>query len=197
MEHAAFAEASVVKNGSNLEAVHGTDDGLIVCFYLEAEYQQAASEKENRPIFADVPYIWIRFPGDNSRELKQKAKDHHKRRFPQQWAAFEQQKEEVHEGTPLSEWGPVSKSLALNYKGLSIHTVEQLAAVPDSALQGMGHGARPLRDKAIVWVEQARGAAPLLELKAENERLKDDLSAKDTQISELSQRLSALEAKGA
>jgi len=193
MEGPLLSEASVTQRGNSLNVVHGQDNGLIVSFYLEAERQGAESEKAGREIFKDVPYIWIRFPGDQTREVRRRVDKTGRRnmgvsdleRFPRQWAAFENQQEDVHEGTPITEWAPVSKSLALNYKALNIHTVENLAAVPDSALHNMGHGSREMRDKAIAWLNSASGSAELLELTKQNADLREDIDALKAQIADL------------
>lgn len=180
-----LATPNVVQQGNQLNVTHGDDNGLIVSFYMESERQNLESEKAGRDIYKDVPYLHIRFPGDRNRETKRRAKDKDKARFPTQWAAFENQHEEVHEGTPLEEWAPVSRSLALTWKGLNIHTVEHLAAVPDSSLQNLGHGGREMRDKAISWLKSAEGNAELLALKSENERLSSDVEMLKKQIADL------------
>lgn len=187
-----LAAANVVKRGSSLEVVHGDDSGLIVQFYMESEHQPAKSREQGRPIFKDVPYLWIRFPGDRNREVKRRVDMRGVRgipdpeRFPRQWALFQNQQEQVQEGTPLEEFAPLSRSIALNYKGLNIFTVENLAAVPDSALSGMGHGAREHRDQAKAWLEAAKDSAATTKLAQENKVLKDEIEALKQQFKDLS-----------
>lgn len=191
MEQPLFASANVKQSGNSLAVVHGEDHGLIVTFYMESVLQGAESSKAGRPIYKDEPYIWIRFPGDKTREVKRRVDMAGRRglpdqvRFPRQWAAFQNQHEAVHEGTPLEEWPPISKSVALNLKGVNVHTVEHLAAVPDTTLHNLGHGGRQLRDKAIAWLKSAEGSAELLALKSENQTLKDDMEIMKQQIAAL------------
>lgn len=173
---------------SGNRVLHGGNTDLIVSFYMEAEYQTGESETQGRPIYKDVPYIWIRFPGDKTRERKRRAKPADKHEWPRQWAAFESQTEEVHEGTPIEEWGPVSRSLALNLKGMNIFTVENLAAVPDASLHNLGHGARTLRDKAQSWLKATEGSAEVMALRKQNEDLKADLELMKQQIAELGEK---------
>lgn len=187
-----LASATVTKRGNNYDVSHGDDSGLIVEFYLESEHQPARSREEGRPIFKDVPYIWIRFPGDRNREVKRRVDKSGRRgipdpeRFPRQWAAFQNQQKQPQEGTPLEEWPPMTRSLALNYKGMNIFTVENLAAVPDAALGSMGHGAREMRDKAVTWLASAEDSAEVLQLRAENDALKNDVEMLKQQFAELS-----------
>lgn len=183
-----FATAQVEKKGSQLFVKHGGDDDLIAMFVMESVRLGAESEKAGRNIYRDVPFLWIRFPGDRTREVKRKATDADKARFPRQWAAFQNQQQEVHEGTPIEDWGPISKSLALTYKGLNIHTVENLAAVGDHLLQNLGHGAREMRDKAVAWLKSAEGSAELLALQAKNQSLQDDIEALKAQIAEIGKK---------
>jgi hypothetical protein len=195
LEVAEFSPAVVRGQGNQLAVSHGGDAALIVVFYLESVLQGAESEKAGRPIYKDVPYIWIRFPGDRTREIKRKA-DLKGRdgaipdpdRFPRQWAAFQRQQTDVHDGTPLEQWGPMSKSLALTYKGLNVHTVEQLASVHDGTLHNLGHGAREMRDKAIAWLKTSKDSAEGLRLATENQQLKDDIAILKEQVAELAKK---------
>ncbi len=194
MDFAEFAPATVNGRGNQLSAAHGGDEQLIVSFYMESVLQGAASEEAGRPIYKDVPYVWIRFPGNRNTEVKKKADLKGRNgipdplRFPRQWAAFQNGQAEVHEGTPLEQWGPMSKSLALTYKGANVHTVEQLASVHDNSLHTLGHGAREMRDKAITWLKTSKDSAEALHLAAENKRLTDDLDALKAQVAELSKK---------
>lgn len=188
MEHAEFASATIKGRGNQLEVVHGGDENLIVNFSMEPVIQGAESEKAGRPIYKDTPMVHIRFPGDRTREIFTRAKPEHMQRFPRQWAQFQQKVEQVQVGTPLEQWGPISRSHAMTLKGANIHTVENLAAVPDSALHSIGHGARELRAKAIAWLKTSQDGAESLRLAAENQALRDDISILKEQVAELAKR---------
>lgn len=191
---AEFAQAIVQGKGNNLSVVHGDDSGLIVEFYMEPVLQGAESEKEGRRIYKDVPFIWIRFVGDRTREVRRKVDLKGRNgipdpeRFPRQWQAFQRKTAPVAMGTPIEQWGPIDRSQALTLKGVNIHTVENLAAVPDTALHNLGHGARVLRDKAIAWLKAAGDSAETTRLAAENQHLKDELAALKEQVAELAAR---------
>ena len=69
-------------------------------------------------------------------------------------------------------------------KALRIHTLEQLAAVPDSALNMMG--GRELRDKAQKFLSASTGDhAVVTKLEAENATLRTDIEFLKTQFAEL------------
>ena len=188
MESAEFSPATVSGRGNQLNVSHGGDDALIVQFMMEPVLQGFESEQAGRQIFKDTPFVWIRFPGDRTREVKRKANAEYRARFPRQWAAFERQQVEPQSGTPLEQWGPISRSHALTLKGVNVHTVENLAAVPDSALHNLGHGGRELRDKAITWLKTSADDAEALRLAADNKRKDDRIAALEAQVAELAQR---------
>lgn len=185
MEHAEFASPTVSGRGNQLNVSHGGDENLIVTFSMEPVLQGAESESAGRPIYKDTPMVLIRFPGDRTREVHTRVKLEHQQRFPRQWAQFQQKVAQVQTGTPIEEWGPISKSHALMLKGVNIHTVENLAACPDATLHNVGHGARGLRDKAIAWLRAAADGAETNRLAAENQQLRDDLAALKEQVAEL------------
>jgi hypothetical protein len=186
-----FAQARIVESGNQLHVMHGDDSRLYVEFTMEAIHQTAKSEEEGRPIFKDVPHVHIHFPGDRTKQIFRPVKfvDDHQGpadpvRFPKQWAAFQAQAEQVQDGTPVEHWGPLTKSQAMEFKAMHIHTVEQLAGISDSNLSWLG--ARELRDKAIAWLAQADGGKETMRLTAENATLKADMEDLKRQMKEMS-----------
>lgn len=187
-----FAQARIVEQGNSLHVTHGDDSRLYVEFTMEAIHQTAKSEEEGRPIFKDVPHVRIHFPGDRTKQIFRPVKfdDDHQgpadpRRFPQQWRAFEAQQEQVQTGTPIEQWGPLTKSQAMEFKAMHIHTVEQLAGIADSNLTWLG--ARELRDKAVAWLAQAESGK-------ESVRLTAELAKRDADIEELKRQVKELAA---
>jgi len=186
-----FAQARIVESGNQLHVMHGDDSRLYVEFTMEAIHQTAKSEEEGRPIYKDVPHVHIHFPGDRTKQIFRPVKfvDDHQGpadpvRFPKQWAAFQAQAEQVQDGTPIEQWGPLTKSQAMEFKGMHIHTVQQLAGISDSNLTWLG--ARELRDKAIAWLAQADGGKETMRLTAENATLKADMEDLKRQMKEMS-----------
>ena len=194
-----FATPQVNQVGTKLTVSHGDDSGLIVSFYTHAEHQVAKSEAEGRPIYEDKPYIKIMYAGDRNRVTDRRVDFKGKngnipdpQRFPVQWAQYQSGEAQVEEGTPIEEWTLISKSQALMLKGVNIRTVENLAAVTDVNLDGLGHGGRTLRDQAQSWIEQAKDGAELTKLVKENEELRTDLSATQEQVKALSEQVKQL-----
>ncbi|WP_186260016.1 chromosome partitioning protein ParA [Burkholderia gladioli] len=195
-----FATPHIHQQGNSLHVSHGDDSGLFVEFSLEPIHQEAESEKQGRPIYKDVAHIRIHFAGDRTKMIFRpvKMQDDQQgpsdpRRFPRQWAAFQEQRSQVQEGTPLEHWPPLSRSEVMSMKAMHIHTVEQLAAMADSNLSWLG--ARELREKAIAWLKNAEGGKEVVRLTAENEQLRTDLDAQREQTRELAERFDMLTAR--
>lgn len=190
-----FAEATLHRQGqSNFAVSYGNDMSLLVEFSMEAVLQEFLSEKEGRAVYKDVPHVHIQFPGDKTREIKRPVRmtqaesgsaPPDPERFPQQWNAFIRQAEQGHSGTPLEHYPPLSKSQVRELKGLNVHTVEQLANIPDTTTQSLGMGGRLMRDTAKNWLEAAKNGAPAVELTAMVKRQQDEIEQLKTQIAEL------------
>lgn len=185
-----FASATVHKSGNQLHVTHGDDKGLYVTFRMEAIEHTFESEQAGHPVFKDVPYVEILFPGDSTKKVYRpvdekgtESKPGDPQRWPLQWAAFLAQKEQVQVGMAITEWAPVTKSMALTLKAMGIHTVEQLAEVADHSLTWLG--ARDLRDKAKAWLAASVDGSAVLRLQKENTDLRADIETLKTQFAEL------------
>ena len=180
-----------LRNGQSVGmAKHGDDAGLFVTFYTESVEAPFESEQRGYTVFKDVVYVHIMFPGNRSTEVRRparlKAEGGHPadiQRWPRQWEAFQSQSVVTSVGMPVTEWAPLSKSQALMLKAMNIHTVEQLAEVPDHALTWLG--ARDMQVKAQTWLKSAANSAEALRLQADNDRLRADIDALKAQVAEL------------
>lgn len=175
-------------------ASHGDDAGLFVEFRTEAVQNHAKSRAEGRAIFEDTPFITIMFPGDKTKRVERPVKMEDDvdgpsdlTRFPRQWARFQAQEEQAGDGLPVQQWPTLSKSQALELKAMGIHTVEQLAALPDTALNWLG--ARELRTQAQAWLEKAGAHAAESRLAAENAQLREQMAAMQKQMSDLAEQV--------
>jgi hypothetical protein len=191
-----FADAKVEKIGGQLQVTHGQDDNLYVEFSNEPVKMEFESEQQGRPIFKEMPYIRIMFPGDRTKEVFRPVEmgDYERpgdpERFPKQWARFQNQEKQVADGTPVEQWAVLNRSEALALKAVGVFTVELLASLPDQALHGVGLGGRELREKARNWLKQATDGSEVTRLTAENKALRDDLEMVKKQIAELSKSAS-------
>lgn len=182
-----LADATVVGNGDVREVSYGSDAGLYVEFYLENEHMAFRSEEEGRPIYEKVAMIRIYTPGDKTKVVVRKVNQESNggypsdpQRFPRQWNAFKAGVEATASGFPLEEWPIMTTGQVKVLNAINIYTVEQLAAVSDAALDGLGHGGRAIRDQAVAKINGLTEHAQTAKLASQNADLQrqiDELRA--------------------
>lgn len=181
-----FISPKITEIGNQVYVSYGDDGGLYVQFKKDSIPDLERSASEGRACFKDIDIIEINMAGSTStvyRPVNFNTTPHQPadpERFPKQWAAYKNQEVQSKDGTPLEEWGPITKSQAAELKAINIFTVEDLVACPDGRLTWMG--ARDMQEKAKLFVEQAKGNAPLLQLREENDKLRRDLEAFKLQV---------------
>lgn len=167
------------------------DEKLFVKFEDKPVQDKQASEDAGRPIFKEIPHISIRAAGSQSFVCR-RASIADMRRFPRHYAAFKQQRELPVEGTLLSEWPLISRTMAKELEALDVKTVEQLVGMSDQSSQNF-MGINELKRKATLFLEHAAGEAPMLKLHEKLEQRDITIKAQQGMIDELKARLNALE----
>lgn len=180
----------------------GNNDGdknLLVKFFNKPKKNDAKSLEAQRPIFDEVCYVDIRVAGKRDPLAVRPATMRDKQRFPRHYAAFEQRTEMPVDGTPLLEWGCMTRSQAEELAFANIKTVEQLATMPDGNAQKF-MGGFAMKQKAKDWLESTADNAGDLKYKEladttakENAELKGKLEEQSNLIAQMSERLNALE----
>jgi hypothetical protein len=169
----------------------GQPDNTFARFHMKAVQNEFRSGQEGRPIFDNLEYVEIHVPGDRMTLVDRRVKEDDKRRWPNQYAAFKAEREQVADGYPLENWPGVDRAQVEELKHFRIHTVEQLANLPDERLT-FGTGARTLRESAQRFLKTTAGSAPVEALAAEVarqaviiEELKADLAVANRIVAEL------------
>lgn len=152
----------------------GIDSNLYVRFYMHAEYQGYRSEKEQRPIFEDKEYVEVIQPGAKSNFIGRATREF-RERFPVQYAAFKANQSTAVVGTPIENLPRITVSQREMLKHMKILTIEQLAAISDSDLQGLGMGGIEMRNAAQTYLVVARDAAAISKQQAENDALRGEI----------------------
>lgn len=190
-----------IQNGTITTDTKG-DSALTVRFYSRPVRNDFQSIEQARPIFQDVDYVEIFIPGDQNTILDTPVREDHKRRFPIQWAHYQNKHggDPRINGTPLSQWPLLTPAMAEELKGLKFFTVESIAEASDGNIMklGMAAGMAPMafRERAQRYLEAAKGdslatkqASELAALKAEREAAEQK---HQQQIEELRQQMQAL-----
>lgn len=150
-------------------------DRSVYCkFFLHPVEDQVASADQGRPIYNEHEYIEIRAAGNATNVVVRRATDMDKRRFSGAYRMFKEGHAEQMVGTPLTEVPWMSKSQIEELMYFRIRTLEQLSAVGDDVCTRMP-GLFELKRKAIIVMERADKAAPILSLKKENDELRNEL----------------------
>lgn len=183
------------------QGAHNPDSRLAVRFYVRPVNNAFESEAQGRPIFTDVDYVEIFVPGDNNTIIDQPVREDHKKRFPIQWAHFQNQhaKDTREMGTPLTEWTILSKSQVEELRALKFFTVDAIASASDQNIMrlGMAAGMSPyaFREKAQQFLKMASGVAVAGEAEKRAKEAEQKAADLALQVAESNAKMAAMEAK--
>jgi hypothetical protein len=136
------------------------DDKLHVRFFKLARIDVLASQAANRPVFKDMDYVEVMIPGDKNNIVVEPVWQQYKDRFPQKWAQYLAGEEQTASGTPLKVAPFLTPALVEDLKFLKIVTIEQLASLPDTAMNFMG--AQEYKQAAIRYLNVTSSNESLL-----------------------------------
>ena len=176
------------------------DSRLNVKFYQRAVQNNFKSNLEGRPIMEMRDFILIEVPGNQTLSIDTFAADEDKKRFPIEWARYQNEKTDGDiEGTLLNDWPVLNTAIAAELKHFKFYTVEQIANASDAQLNtiGMAAGMSPfaLRDKAKAFLSSAKDTA-LVQQQADELSKRDEIIARmQAQIAELAAQANKPKAK--
>lgn len=168
----------------------GDDTKVIARFYAKAIPNAWRSQQEGMPVYDTVEMVSIKHPGERD-DLHRQVTDDIISRFPNQWAAYQENRDQTAIGMPLGVLFDAHPEVIEILRGIRISTIEQLASASEEAIRRMGMGGRGYVEKAQTALRQMTDAAPLQKAEAEVARLKDEMAAMREQINDLSARLAA------
>ena len=163
-------------------------------FSVEAFFDEAKTKEKGRPVYVDTDIIEIRVGRDT---IRRPVNESDRRIYSAQYKAFKAlESQEAVEGFPLGQWAAIpGKAIVKEFAHYGIRTVEQLAAATDSTIALVGpHMA--LRQQAKDWVAESNKTAPLLKLRAENEDLKNRVTALERMVQRQTQEIESARANG-
>lgn len=158
---------------------------LSIAFGMYPQVDGDATRKAGHPVYKDVEFVKIASPGDRNSMIFQPSNQSYRDRFPRAYAAFKARDKAVTEGTPIEMWAAVTRSEALNLRAFNICSVEALAAVHDGHIDRIPGNGRMLRAKASAWLADAKQGAETLRKTEENEELRGQIAALQTQMAAL------------
>ncbi len=170
---------------------------LVVTFFPEPVKDEAASEKEGRPIFNDVDKVRIQIAGDPKSVFVGFAHESSPERGPDGQAltyaelhlpiyeAYRQGVEYVGPGTPLTELPFLTVARAAELRALKIFTAEALAGLDGRNLARLGMDGRKLKEQAEAFIARASGTAEYTKLAEENASMAAKIAAMEAKIEAL------------
>lgn len=159
-----------------------TGSGPVVLFYNKSVHNPAKSAAEGRPIYEDVVYVRIHPPGERLNIIDRPAEGDHTRRYPIQWAQFQQQKQQTPEGTPVDMLYPDHPSVGSMLRASGIYTIEQCAGLSGHAIESIGMGGQKYVNAAQQYIKMSSNGVKASEFRRE-------LEQRDQEIKILKQKL--------
>lgn len=174
------------------------DAGMVVMFYLNPVHNPAKSAEVGSPQYDDMVFVRIHPPGERLNIIDRKASEADKRRFPMQWAAFQQNRPQTNNGTPIDMLFPAQPSIAAALKASGVHTIEQCAELSAHAIETIGMGCQHWVNDAVRYLEVANKGVKASQLKAameerdrENAHLKHKIGLLEEELHKLRDRANA------
>ena len=110
-------------------------------------------------------------------------------RFPRQWQAYENQQQQVPDGTPLPILFPQDPQLCDQMRALRVHTIEHLAGLTEEGIKRMGMGGRAYVQKAKDFLEAAQNMKGAHEMQRTIEAQADEIATLKAAVEQLKARI--------
>jgi hypothetical protein len=152
-------------------------DTVIPQFFINSVIDKEKTREAGREIYKDVAFVRISTPGNKNEEVIARAKESHKKRWPQYWKAFQEGTEAIADGFPLDHWVLASPAERAALKSIKCMTVEQLAAMPEGNFPKLMPNLPALQIKARNFLEKSTDGAHIARIEKKTElqdqRIKD------------------------
>ena len=161
----------------------------VVIFYTKAVHNRAKSIEAGRIVHEDQVFVKIYQPGEERYNIVDKpASQDVVRQWPRQWAAFQQNRQHVPEGTPVDLLFPESPAVGSTLRAHGVHTMEQLVDLSGTAIDNIGMGCQKWINAAEQYLKMANKGVGLAQLRKE-------LDGRDAEIRTLNHKVELLSAE--
>lgn len=179
--------------GGNGQNQQNADSRLRVTFGPFPQINEDKSGLEGRPIYDEVLYITIYVPGERD-IVHRKSYERDYQRFPFQYQAYRnKQNQDFAGGTPLKVVPWLSLGQIKELEFFNCYTVEHLANMPDSAA-GKFQAIQKLKQNAKDFLQLAKEAAPMTQMRAEMDQKDSKINTLEDQIRQLTARMDIMAA---
>lgn len=172
----------------------------LVLFFEEKAIKDERASRDGPPIFDTVHQVRVVVAGSRGGEgpvyemWRRKHDGAEKngegfKRFGKPYSEWRAGKTPADTGTPLEQWPLMDVAMVATLKASHVYTVQQLADLPDSALDtSIRRGGREWRAKAQAWLEESRSAAGDVEARATIARQQAEIDELKGQVRQLLQK---------
>jgi len=186
-----FSEPSYVpKEGGMVQ--YGNDKSMVCMFYNRPTHNPAKSTEAGRPIFEDIPFVRIHPPGERLNIVDRPAKGEDAKRFPTQWAQFQQNKNQVPEGTPIDLLYPEYPAVSATLRASGVHTIEQCADLSSNAIENVGMGAQRYVNEAKKYLDASNKGVKASQFRHEMETKDREIKALNHTVDQLKSQIEHL-----
>lgn len=182
-----FSSPTSIQWAGHVGAVEygGGDKAMVVMFFKKALHNPAKSLETGRPYYDEKVYVRIHPPGERLNIIERAAKGDDARRWPNQWAQFSQNKEQIPEGTPIGHLYPDKPSIEATLRASGVFTIEQCADLSGHAIDNVGMGAQAWVNAAKKYLDYANKGVSAAKFRAEMEEKDRELKVLRKQVEEL------------
>lgn len=180
-----YDQNAVSRQGWGMANSGPNDEQLIVAFYPYSQLNKFKSNAEGKPVYETKDFVSIQHPGENLNVVKHEATEQEKRRFARHWAAYQQGKNQVPDGVPLTLLFPSSPHIVETLRGYNIHIVEQLANLSAHGIGSVGMGCQE-------WVNGAKRYMERAEKGVNHHKFETALAEKDREIATMKRQIADL-----
>lgn len=164
------------------------DKRLMVSFRKVAVMSPLKSSQAGRAVYDEIDYITIRTPGNQLSVIEAPVtENNYQYRFQDRYQRWLTTQSNVESGTPLESFPYLLHKVGMlaELKAINVVTVEQLANISDTGIQGF-MGGRELRKRAKEWLDTTTGTdAQLSKMAKENSDMQQQMLAMKTQMDAL------------
>lgn len=154
--------------GPNGVATYG--DGKVFAEFFRGKRFNPSKSQPGAPIYDALDMIRVIIPGERD-VMEYEATREYQRKYPQQWAAYQQGLEQRAAGTPLDLMFIDQPEQVAMLNAMRIWTVQQLANISDTAAHNI-RGGLEFRRHAVSFLERAKDRTGEIDgLKAQIARL--------------------------
>jgi len=175
----------------------GGDRAQVVIFFKKATPNPAKSLENGRPYFDEKVFVRIHPPGERLNIVERPAKGEDARRWPNQWAQFSQNKEQVPEGTPIGLLYPDKPAVEATLRAGGVFTIEQCADLSGHAIESIGMGAQRWVNDAKKYLEYANKGVKAAQFRAEMDEKDREIKVLKQQVDHLTASIEQLRTQGA